>query len=108
MQTALVLAPHALQHVDRLNADLPGFQVELAAAARAALPAASPLICALLQGGGLDISALLVHCDAVVALGYPGMQGGPALWDVLTGAAPPAGRTVVSWLTSKQVRQPQQ
>ena len=70
---------------------------------RASLPSSAPLICVLIQGGGLDISLLQAPCDAIVAIGYPGMQGGPALWDVLLGLVPPAGRTVMAWLTSRQV-----
>lgn len=36
-------------------------------------------------------------------LRLPVLQGGPALWDVLLGASPPAGRTVLSWFSTKQV-----
>lgn len=91
------------QNFDRPNTDFPGHQAALAVAVRAALPATSRLVCVLVHGGGLDISPLYVPCDAIVSMGYPGMQGGPALWDVLTGVAPPAGRTTLSWFTSEQV-----
>ena len=85
---------------DRTALGLPGEQAGLAAAVRAAAPASAPLVCVLFHGGVLDLAPVLDVCDAIVSAGYPGMQGGPGVFDVLLGVVPAAGKSTLTWYSA--------
>ena len=87
---------------DRGSLTLPGQQAALAAAVRAAARSSTPIYCILFHGGAVDVSAVVGACDAILSFGYPGMQGGPAVFDVLLGTVAPAGRTALTWYTAAQ------
>lgn len=65
-----------------------------------------PLIVAQL-GDQVDDSPLLANpnVSAIVWMGYPGQAGGLALFDVLTGKTPPAGRLTVTQYPAEYVDQ---
>ena len=56
-----------------------------------------PVILILFSGRPLTLPWAFEHVPAVLAAWFPGIQAGPALVDVLFGAANPSGRLVVSW-----------
>jgi beta-glucosidase len=51
-----------------------------------------PLVAVVYTGRPLDLTAVLYLADAVLVVWHPGVEAGPALADVLTGAEPPHGR----------------
>jgi beta-glucosidase len=73
----------------RANLDLPGRQSELVERLAAA---ARPLVLILQNGRPLAIPREVDHATAVVEAWFGGSQAGPALVDILTGAASPSGR----------------
>ncbi|KAH8820822.1 glycoside hydrolase family 3 protein [Xylogone sp. PMI_703] len=58
-------------------------------------------------GDQLDDSSLLQNANvsAIVWAGYPGQDGGPAIFDILTGAVAPAGRLPVTQYPASYVDQ---
>ncbi|MBB2943343.1 beta-glucosidase [Actinoplanes lutulentus] len=69
----------------------------------AAVAAANPRTVAVLIGGSaIIIEAWREQVPAILHAWYPGMEGGRALADVLTGAAEPGGRLPVSIPTSAE------
>jgi hypothetical protein len=110
---------------DRVSIELPGNQMEEIAALKRALNARNtaakaaatsqadadvapyvPLICVIISGGTLALGSANEACDAIVAGWYPGMRGGTAIAQVLTGAANPAGRSPTTWYSSTAVLPP--
>ncbi len=51
-----------------------------------------PLVAVVYTGRPLDLTAVLDLADAVLVVWHPGVEAGPALAEVLTGANPPVGR----------------
>ena len=78
---------------DRATIELPGEQVALVAALKAA---SSRLVCVLVHGGAVALGAAADDCDAVLDLWVPGQMGGAALADVLFGDYSPAGRSPIT------------
>lgn len=82
---------------DRTSLDLPADQrAYLQAAARLG----KPLVVVNLSGSAIDLSWAKANAGAIVQAWYPGEGGGPAIAQVLAGAANPAGRLPVSFYRS--------
>ena len=75
--------------------NLKGSQSELLAALRAA---GKPVVAVIMAGRPLTIERDLPNCNAVLYSFHPGTMGGPALANLLTGAANPSGKTPVTFL----------
>jgi beta-glucosidase len=80
---------------DRTTIELPGRQVDLVLAMRAASKA--PLICLLVHGGAVALGEAADACDAILDLWVPGQMAGAALADILFGAHSPAGRSPITF-----------
>jgi beta-glucosidase len=82
---------------DRTNLNLPAVQEELMAAM---IATGKPVVVVLLNGG--PVSSLQAHENAAAVLlaGYPGVEGGSAVADVLFGDYNPAGRLPVTYYSS--------
>jgi beta-D-xylosidase 4 len=80
---------------DRTSITWPGNQLDLISQLS---NLGKPLVVVQFGGGQIDDSALLnnTEVNAILWAGYPGQDGGNAVFDVLTGAAPPAGRLPVT------------
>ncbi len=78
----------------RADIDLPGAQVELVRALRAA---GKPVIAFILAGRPLTVENILEDVDALVFAWHPGTMGGPAIADVLFGVESPSGKLPVTF-----------
>ena len=78
----------------RSNPGLPGRQQELL---QAVIATGKPVVLVLCSGRPLIAPWAFEHVPAVLAAWFPGIQGGPALVNVLFGETTPTGRLVVSW-----------
>jgi beta-glucosidase len=78
----------------RQNLDLPGVQDRLMERLAAT---GKPIITVLITGRPLIIPALLERSSALLIAWHGGIQTGPAVADLLTGASEPTGRLTASW-----------
>jgi beta-glucosidase len=78
----------------RTSLDLSGPQLALLRELRAA---GKPVVLLLLTGRPLLLEAVEPLVDAILVAWHPGTMGGPAVADLLTGAASPSGRLPFSW-----------
>jgi len=78
----------------RADIGLPGAQVELVHALRAA---GKPVIAFILAGRPLTVENILEDVDALVLAWHPGTMGGPAIADVLFGVESPSGKLPVTF-----------
>ncbi|KAJ2968092.1 hypothetical protein NQ176_g9347 [Zarea fungicola] len=80
---------------DRTSISWPGNQLDLISQLS---NLGKPLVVVQFGGGQIDDSALLNNAkvNSILWAGYPGQEGGSALFDVLSGATPPAGRLPVT------------
>lgn len=78
----------------RADIGLPGAQVELVHALRAA---GKPVIAFILAGRPLTVENILKDVDALVFAWHPGTMGGPAIADVLFGVESPSGKLPVTF-----------
>lgn len=83
---------------DRARLSLPGRQEELI---RRVADTGTPTVVILVGGSAVTMDAWLGEVDAVMAVWYPGEQGGHAVADVLLGAYNPAGRLPISFPRSE-------
>eukprot|EP00775_Hariotina_reticulata_P008295 gene8295-8481_t len=62
-----------------------------------------PLMVVLMHGGGFDIDWMqkLPTVNAILAVGFPGQEGGRGIADLLFGRASPSGRLPITWYRSK-------
>lgn len=74
---------------DAEDLKLPGAQQELVEAVTAT---GTPTVLVLITGRPYALGAVADQCAAIVQGFFPGEEGGPALADLLTGAAEPTGR----------------
>ena len=67
----------------------------------------NPTVIVQMGGGQLDDSAWLKssNISAIMWGGYPGQDGGPAIFDALTGAYPPAGRLPITQYPANYVNE---
>ena len=81
--------------MDRYSIDWPGVQLDLIGEL-AQLD--KPLIVLQFGGGQVDDTVLLANdtVDALLWCGYPSQAGGQAIFDVITGQTPPAGRLPIT------------
>lgn len=81
--------------MDRYSIDWPGVQLELIGELA---QMNKPLIVLQFGGGQVDDSSLLANdkVNALMWCGYPSQAGGQAIFDVLTGTLPPAGRLPIT------------
>jgi beta-glucosidase len=77
----------------RSDLTLPGVQQQLI---REVAKAAKPLVLVVMAGRPLTIPAECNAADAVLYAWHPGTMGGPAIADVLLGAAAPSGRLPIT------------
>jgi beta-glucosidase len=77
----------------RSQLNLPGHQGELF---KRIADLGKPLVTVLFAGRALAVPEVLEKSNAVLLAWHPGIQGGPALADLLTGAASPSGRLTVT------------
>jgi len=79
---------------NRTRLDLPGSQQALFDALRAT---GKPVVVVLITGRALAVPALAENADALVHTFFPGIEGGPAIADVLFGDYNPGGKQPVTW-----------
>ena len=78
----------------RADIDLPGNQMELVRALRAA---GKPLIAVILAGRPLTLGGIVDEVDAILFAWHPGTMAGPAIADVLFGVESPSGKLPVTF-----------
>ncbi|WP_299799757.1 beta-glucosidase BglX [uncultured Carboxylicivirga sp.] len=78
----------------RADIRLPGIQEELLLELS---QTGKPIVLVIMAGRPINIMAVLPHVDAVLMAWHPGTNGGPALYDVLTGSREPGGRLPITW-----------
>jgi beta-glucosidase len=78
----------------RLGLGLPGRQADLCARIFAL---GKPVVTVLFAGRPLAVPELVEKSAAVLLAWHPGIQGGPAIADLLTGAASPSGRITATF-----------
>jgi beta-glucosidase len=74
--------------------ELPGRQVELIEAVAAT---GRPVVLVLVNGRPLDLSRVAERVPAILEVWHPGVEGGNAIADLLSGDATPGGKLPVSW-----------
>ncbi|MGD2174424.1 MAG: glycoside hydrolase family 3 N-terminal domain-containing protein [Candidatus Brocadiaceae bacterium] len=79
---------------DRATLELTGAQQELLEAVHAT---GTPVVLVLVCGKPLSIPWAVEHVPAIVCAFNPGMEGGRAVAEILTGETNPAGKLTVSW-----------
>lgn len=82
---------------DRTSLNLPAVQEDLL---RAVSETGKPVIVVLMTGGPVASQQAEDKADAILLAGYPGVEGGDAVADVLFGDYNPAGRLPVTYYTS--------
>lgn len=78
----------------RSNIELPNNQIQLL---NSLLPLNKPIICILFSGRPLEISYLAKNVNALLWVGFPGIEGGNAIADVLYGDVNPCGKLILSF-----------
>lgn len=78
----------------RADIDLPGAQELLLARVAAT---GTPVVVVILAGRPLTLAGALPHCQAMLYAWHPGSMAGPAIADLLFGAAIPSGKLPVSF-----------
>ena len=78
----------------RADLRMPGAQEALLKAVAAT---DKPVVLVLMAGRPLTLEAVLDDVDALLMAWHPGTMGGPAMADLLWGAASPSGRLPVTW-----------
>ena len=93
---AVLGEPEALsgEAASRAHLGLTGYQPELLAALAAT---GKPVVLVLMAGRPLEIGPALGKAAAVLMAWYPGVEGGPAVADVLFGDVVPSGKLPITW-----------
>ena len=79
---------------DKENMNMPFGQDELISAVIAANP---NTIVVLFGGGAMDISQWEGKAKAILQVGYPGLEGGNALAEIIFGSVNPSGKLTYTW-----------
>lgn len=82
---------------DRIHIDLPGVQEELL---KEVCALGKPVVLVLFGGSAVAVNWAAEHVPAILAVWYPGEEGGTAIADVLFGEYSPAGRLPVTFVKS--------
>jgi len=82
---------------DRTDIGLPAAQQQLLEALAAT---GKPLVVVLMNGSALAVNLAREHAKAVVEAWYPGVEGGTAIAETLSGANNPAGRLPITFYAS--------
>ena len=82
------------ENASRSNIALPGIQENLLKAVK---KAGKPVVVLLASGRPLDLTRIAPEADAVLEIWQPGIMGGPAVAEILTGKANPSGRLSVTF-----------
>jgi beta-glucosidase len=82
---------------DRYNwtIDLPGKQVELINRIKG--ETGKPVVVVLIGGGAMRVNDFIDNVDALIMAGYPGMEGGNAIADILFGDYNPNGKLTMTF-----------
>ena len=82
------------ENASRSTIALPGIQENLLKAVK---KAGKPVVVLLASGRPLDLTRIAPEADAVLEIWQPGIMGGPAVAEILTGKANPSGRLSVTF-----------
>ena len=78
----------------RANINLPGLQEKLIAELQ---KTGKPIVLVVMAGRPITLGAVLPKVNAVLMAWHPGTMAGPAISDLLQGAANPSGKLPVTW-----------
>lgn len=82
------------ENKSRTSLALPGYQLELIKAIKAA---GKPVVVVLIGSQPMTINWIDKYVDGIVYAGYPGVKGGIAVADVLFGDYNPGGKLTLTW-----------
>jgi beta-glucosidase len=88
------LATMSGELASQASLELPGRQVDLIKAVAAT---GNPVVLVLVNGRPLDISKVAERVPVILEVWHPGVEGGNAIADLLSGDATPGGKLPVSW-----------
>ena len=78
----------------RANINLPGAQEKLISELK---KTGKPIVLIIMAGRPITLENIIDKADAILMAWHPGTMGGPAVTDILFGAATPSGRLPVTW-----------
>ena len=82
------------EQASRSSLELPGRQLELL---RAVVATGAPVVLLVMSGRPVDLRWAAEHVPAILAIWYPGTQGGAAVADLVFGDVAPGGKLPFSW-----------
>jgi beta-glucosidase len=82
------------ENKSRTSLDLPGYQLQLIKAIKAT---SKPVVVVLIGSQPMTINWIDQHVDGIIYAGYPGVQGGIAVADVLFGDYNPGGKLTLTF-----------
>lgn len=82
------------ENKSRTNLDLPGYQLRLVKAIKAT---GKPVVVVLIGSQPMTINWIDKNVDGIIYAGYPGMQGGTAVADILFGDYNPGGKLTLTF-----------
>lgn len=82
------------ENKSRTSLDLPGHQLDLLKAIKAT---GTPVVVVLIGAQPMSINWMDKNIDGILYAGYPGVQGGTAVADILFGDYNPGGKLTLTW-----------